>query len=175
MFHLLLITAADANCGHNPASPARAAAKAWSHANLTLALAAILSGCTTTASPPERHASRAPPPSASRAAAAITAAPLTYTAEVRRLSRADDRLFTDMMHAMGGVDFRDRALFPQATQRALTGIEVVVPYDNRETGIERWTIQHDGEMTATYIVRFKPDGKGGTYFSVAKDVGSVTP
>ena len=145
------------------------------HANLTLALAAILSGCTTTVTPPERHASPAPPPSASRAAPAVTAAPLTYTAEVRRSSHADDRLFTDMMHAMDGVDFLDRALFPQATQRALTSIEVVVPYDNRETGIERWTIQHDGEITATYLVRFKPDGKGGTYFSVAKDIGSATP
>jgi hypothetical protein len=144
------------------------------HATLTLALGATLSGCTTTASLPDRHASGAPPPSASRAAPAITAA-LTYTPEVRSSSRADDRLFTDMMHAMGGVDFLDRELFPQATQRALTSIEVVVPYDNRETGIERWTIQHDGEITATYMVRFKPDGKGGTYFSVAQDIGSVTP
>jgi len=74
-----------------------------------------------------------------------------------------------MTRAIGGVDFVGRILFPTATQRVLVRVEVVVPYDNRQTGIERWTIQHDGNVNASYIAHFSPDGKGGTNFAVSRD------
>jgi hypothetical protein len=94
---------------------------------------------------------------------------LTYTPEVRKMSYADNRLFHDMLNQIGGVGFADQAIFPDAKIRTITKIEAIVPYDNRKTGIERWTIQHDGQDSCSYIVKFIPDGGGGTTFAVQKD------
>ena len=94
---------------------------------------------------------------------------LTYTPEVRKMSYADNRLFHDMLSQIGGVGFADQAFFPDAKIRTITKIEVIVPYDNRQTGIERWTIQHDGQDSCSYTVKFIPDGVGGTTFAVQKD------
>src|SRR5262249_37812615 len=106
--------------------------------------------------------------------AASSPAQLKYAADVRKSSFASDRLFNDLTHAIGGVDFADRVSFPNVTTRILVRIEVITPYDNHQTGMERWTIQHDGGTTASYIVRFVPDGKGGTNFAVSKDKGTPT-
>src|SRR5215831_7572309 len=132
-----------------------------------LVSAVMLAGCATTAAPPQ------PQGSGANSRAAVTRAPLSYTPEVRKSSYADDRLFQDMIHALGGVDFVDRVMFPKATQRALIRIEVITPYHSGQAGVERWTIQHDADTTASYIVRFIPDPKGGTTFAVSKDKGSA--
>ena len=94
---------------------------------------------------------------------------LTYAPEVRKMSYADDRLFRDLLNAIGGVKFADEVSFPNAKERRITAIEALVPYDNRKTGIERWTIRHDGQDSCSYLVRFIPDGRGGTTFTVQKE------
>lgn len=137
-----------------------------------LTLVLILSACAApSATAPSAHTSPVASPSTGRPSPAVATAPLIYTPEVRRLSYADDRLFRDMVTGIAGVDFYDRVSFPKSTHRSLVGIEVVTPYDSRQTGVERWSIQHDGDVTATYIVRFMPDGRGGTNFAVARDKG----
>jgi hypothetical protein len=106
-------------------------------------LAVLLSGCATTSS--------------SR---------LTYTPEIRKMSYADNKLFRDMLTGIPGVKFVDEVIFPNAKERQITQIEAIVPYDSHKTGVERWTVQHDGRDTCSYIVRFIPDGRGGTTFAV---------
>ncbi len=88
---------------------------------------------------------------------------------VRKQSMADERLFRDVLMQRGGVGYADFVLYPNSTQKALTSIQVVVPYDNHKTGVERWTIQHDGQDSCTYLVKFIPDGHGGTTFTVQRD------
>ena len=116
---------------------------------LIAALTVFLAGCATTSS-----------------------SKLTYAPEIRKMSSADDRLFRAMLNAIGGVKFADEVSFPNAKERKITAIETIVPYDNRKTGIERWTIQHDGQDTSSYMVKFIPDGRGGTTFTVQKDTGT---
>jgi hypothetical protein len=113
---------------------------------LIIALAAFLAGCATT-----------------------TSSSIAYTPEVRKMSYADNKLFHDMLGSIGGVGFADETLFPNAKVRTITNIEAIVPYDNRKTGIERWTVQHDGQDSCSYIVKFIPDGAGGTTFTVQRD------
>ena len=85
------------------------------------------------------------------------------------MSYADERLFRDLWTAPGGVGFADVTMYPRARNKALTRIEVLTPYDNKKTGVERWYIQHDGQDTAAYLVKLIPDGHGGTTFTVQKD------
>jgi len=85
------------------------------------------------------------------------------------MSAADDRLFRDVFGGPGGVGFADRVMFPQARAKKITKIEVVVPYDNHHPGSERWTVEHDGRDSCAYLVKFLPDGHGGTTFSTQKD------
>jgi len=82
------------------------------------------------------------------------------------MSYASNRLFHDMLSGIGGVAFFDEVAHPNAKERRIVKIEVMVPYDNRKTGVERWTIKHDGDETVSYLVKFVPDGHGGTTFSV---------
>ncbi len=98
----------------------------------------------------------------------VMAAPerLQYTPEVRKQSYADNILFHDLVSAPGGVAMADEAFFPAAKERRIVSIEAVVPYDNRRVGIERWTIRHSETETVTYVVKFVPDGSGGTDFGV---------
>ena len=117
---------------------------------LIATLAVLLAGCATTSS-----------------------TGLTYTPEIRKMSYADNKLFRDLLSAIGGVKFADEVSFPNAKERRITGIEAIVPYDNHKTGVERWTVQHDGQDTCLYIVRFIPDGHGGTQFTVQKDDGKT--
>ena len=104
---------------------------------------------------------------------ATTSSPLTYTPEIRKMSYADNRLFRDMLSGIGGVGFADEVSFPNAKVRTVTKIEAIVPYDNRQTGVERWTVQHDGQDICSYIAKFIPDGRGGMTFAVQKDDGKT--
>ena len=105
--------------------------------------------------------------------ATIPPSQLSCAPEVRKMSYADDRLFRDVFGGMGGVGFADEVMFPNAKDKKITKIEAIVPYDNHKVGIERWTIQHDGQDTSSYIVRFIPDGHGGTTFQTKKDDGTT--
>jgi len=101
---------------------------------------------------------------------------LTCTPEIRKLSNADDRLFSDLLTQMGGVGFADESSFPEAKTRTLENIMVIVPYDNHQTGVERWTIEHDNpDDTASYTVKLIPDGHNGTTFSVQKEKEPTQP
>jgi hypothetical protein len=93
---------------------------------------------------------------------------LQYTPEARRQSYADKVLFHDLVSAPGGVAMADEAFYPAAKERTIVRIEAIVPYDNRRVGIERWTIRHSETETVTYIVKFVPDGNGGTDFGVGR-------
>jgi hypothetical protein len=78
-----------------------------------------------------------------------------------------------MLGGIGGAGFSDTVRFPKAKSRAVTKIEVIVPYDNVRTGIERWTIVHDDNLPTAYILYFVPDGHGGTRFGVKLDDGKT--
>lgn len=95
-------------------------------------------------------------------------AALVYTPEVRKMSFADEKLFTNLVMGIGGVTFADEVHYPDAKRRKLVRIEAAVPYNGREAGVERWEIEHDGGETVSYTVTYTPDGRGGTVFSVAK-------
>jgi hypothetical protein len=91
---------------------------------------------------------------------------LTYTPEVRRQTSASDTSFHDLLTALGGVGHSDRVAYPEAKERTIVQIEVLLPYDNHRAGSERWTIRHDGGKTAVYQVSLIPDGEGATDFTV---------
>lgn len=99
---------------------------------------------------------------------------MTCAPDVRKMSHVDDRLFRDVFGGMGGVGFADEVMFPNAKAKVITKINVIVPYDSHNVGIERWTVQHDGQDTCSYIVKFTPDGHGGTSFSTQKDDGKTS-
>lgn len=88
------------------------------------------------------------------------------------MSYADERLFCDLLTQIGGIGFAEHVMFPHVKSREVVNIEAIVPYDNRKTGVERWTIKHDDQEICSYLVRFIPDGQGGTTFSVKKDRGT---
>lgn len=92
-----------------------------------LAMIALLAGCGTTR---EAH--------------------MTVEPGVRAMSFADERLFRDILMARGGVGFADFVMYPHATQKTLTSIQVITAYHNNNTGVERWTIQHDGQDSCSY-------------------------
>lgn len=93
---------------------------------------------------------------------------IAYTPEVRKQSSASDISFHDLLTAIGGVGYSDRAAYPNAKERTLVRIEVLLPYDNQRTGSERWTIRHDTNEIAVYQVTLVPDGEGSTDFHVSK-------
>lgn len=111
-----------------------------------IAIVGLLAGCGTT---PEAH--------------------MTIEPGVRAMSFADGRLFRDILMSRGGVGFADFVLYPHAKEKTLTSIQVITAYHNNNTGEERWTIQHDGQDSCSYIVTLIPDGRGGTTFTVQKD------
>jgi hypothetical protein len=76
-------------------------------------------------------------------------------------------MFRDLLASPGGVGFADSMFYPDARSRVLTDIEVVSPYSSEQQGIERWYVQHDGEVTVSYLVELNSDGAGGTYFSTS--------
>ena len=100
---------------------------------------------------------------------------LTCTTDIRKMSYADERLFRDLMTGTGGILYTDCVLFPRVKSSEIVSIEAVVPYDNIKTGVERWTIRHDGQNTCAYILKFIPDGHGGTKFTVQLDDGTTKP
>jgi hypothetical protein len=84
-------------------------------------------------------------------------------------SSADETLFRDVLTKHGGVAYADYVLYPDVTQKALTHIQVITPYDNHNIGVERWTVEHIGQGSVSYLVKFIPDGHGGTTFTVQRD------
>jgi hypothetical protein len=91
---------------------------------------------------------------------------LTYTPEVRRQSSSSDTSFHDLLTAIGGVGSADSVAYPNARERTLVRVDVLLPYDNQRIGSERWTVRHDANETAVYQVTLVPDGEGATDFSV---------
>jgi hypothetical protein len=91
-----------------------------------------------------------------------------YTQEVRSQSFTSNVLFHDLLTAIGGVGRLDESTYPQTKERTIIRIQVILPYDLQKTGIERWTIRHDGDKVAVYQVALIPDGEGSTDFSVTK-------
>ncbi len=91
---------------------------------------------------------------------------LQYDPEIRKQSRASPILFHDLVSAPGGVAMVDEVQHPNAARRRIVRIEVATPYDGKQTGVERWTIDHGDGPTSTYTVTLAPDGQGGTNFSV---------
>lgn len=90
---------------------------------------------------------------------------LFYSSAVRRRSSADDRLFRDLVNAIGGVKFVDQITYPDAKKRRLTEIQTLKPYQDGKDGLERWIVQHESDSCA-YLVTLLSDGAGGTTFSV---------
>jgi esterase/lipase superfamily enzyme len=90
--------------------------------------------------------------------------------EVRKMSTTDDALFRDLLTKSGGVAHADMVLYPRSQQKTLTRIEVLTPYDNRQTGQERWFIQHEGGKTTAYLVNLIPNGKDSTTFIVHREL-----
>jgi hypothetical protein len=107
--------------------------------------------------------------------AGCATATLSVSPEARGASLADKTLFHDLLKAVGGVGFVDRVYYPNAQKSNVIRIEVVAPYNAGQSWSERWHIQHDGQETATYIIRFTPDGKGGTYFSTNREKPESQP
>jgi hypothetical protein len=93
---------------------------------------------------------------------------LTYAPEVRRQSSASDTSFQDLLTVIGGVGYVDSVAYPNAKERTLVRVEVILPYDNQRIGSERWTVRHDTNEIAVYQVTLVPDGEGATDFSVSK-------
>jgi hypothetical protein len=97
----------------------------------------------------------------------------SYAPEIRRSTFADDVLFHDLLGAPGGVGMVDEVFFPKAKERKIIHIEIKVPYDGRQAGVERWTIEHAEGDDIAYRVNLIPDGQGGTTFAVEKDQGKT--
>lgn len=93
---------------------------------------------------------------------------VTYTPDVQRESSVSIPLFHDLLNAYGGVGRADDAAFPNAKERKLVSIDVILPYSNNGTGSEHWSIQHEGNKVAVYEVILIPDGEGSTDFSVSR-------
>ena len=94
---------------------------------------------------------------------------MTIPPEVRNMSATDETLFRDLLTKHGGVAHADFVAYPRSNRRTLTHIEVLTPYDNRQTGEERWFIAHKGGETAVYQVKLIPSGRGGTMFTVQRE------
>ena len=87
---------------------------------------------------------------------------------MRKQSFASDVLFNDLINGETGIGAADKFFFPDAEVRKVTEIKVEVPYNNKETGVEHWRVQHDGKGSSTYILKLNPDGHGGTTWSIAQ-------
>ena len=105
---------------------------------------------------------------AAKAEEEVTTGLVAYTAKVRKQSFASDVLFNDLINGETGIGAADKFFFPDAEVRKVTEIKVEVPYNNKETGVEHWTVQHDGKGSSTYILKLNPDGHGGTTWSIAQ-------
>jgi hypothetical protein len=101
-------------------------------------------------------------------AAIASTSKLTYSPEVRKQSLASDTTFHDLLTVIGGVGYSDRAAYPNAKERTLVRIEVLLPYDSQKAGCERWTIRHDSNEIAVYQVILVPGWEGSTDFDVSK-------
>ena len=60
---------------------------------------------------------------------------ITYTPEVRRQSVASDPLFHDLLTAIGGVGYADKAAYPNAKERTLVGSRCFSPTTTRRLAV----------------------------------------
>jgi hypothetical protein len=100
---------------------------------------------------------------------ALAGTPLEVAPKVRAKSMCGDVLFNDVLNMPGGIRTWDEINFPNAKQRRVVDIEVVVPLSSARsrTGVERWTVERDGKGACYYTVELIPDGSGGTYIVTA--------
>jgi hypothetical protein len=98
---------------------------------------------------------------------------MTIPPEVRNMSATDETLFHDVLTKQGGVAHADFVAYPRSKGRTLARIEVLTPYDNRQTGEERWFIEHNGGDTASYLVKLIPGGRAGTIFTVQRELAAA--
>ncbi|HEX7652678.1 MAG TPA: hypothetical protein VF607_04170 [Verrucomicrobiae bacterium] len=94
-------------------------------------------------------------------------------AAVAKDSKLTGDLFAEAIDGPGGLGGVDEALFPRAKNKQVIKIEVLKPFENHQTGLERWTVQHDNKETCAYLIRIIPDANGGTTFITFKDDGSL--
>jgi hypothetical protein len=91
---------------------------------------------------------------------------MTIRPEVRKQSSCDDVLFRDLLTKRGGLGHANWLWFPKVKQSVVTKIEVVTPYDNKHTGVERWFVQHDDGEICVFLVKLRPDNKHETDWAV---------
>ena len=98
-----------------------------------------------------------------------------FSKSINRLSHARNKytrsaiyLFHDLLTAIGGVGHSDEVAYPNPKERTLVRIEVLLRYDDKKIGSERWTIRHDANSFAVYQVTLVPDEEGSTDFTVSK-------
>ncbi|MFM8406428.1 MAG: hypothetical protein ACKN94_03820, partial [Pirellulaceae bacterium] len=89
--------------------------------------------------------------------------PVAVPPEVRIKSMCDDVLFEDVTNGAAGIRLLDRVNFPQARDRRVVDIEVLIPPGGERNAVERWTVSREGGGTCYYTVRLLPDGTGGTH------------
>ena len=89
--------------------------------------------------------------------------PVAVPPEVRIKSMCDDVLFEDVTNGAAGIRVLDRVNFPQARDRRVVDIEVLIPPGGERNAVERWTVSREGGGTCYYTVRLLPDGTGGTH------------
>jgi len=85
-----------------------------------------------------------------------------------KYTRSAIYLFHDLLTAIGGVGHSDEVAYPNPKERTLVRIEVLLRYDDKKIGSERWTIRHDANSFAVYQVTLVPDEEGSTDFTVSK-------
>jgi hypothetical protein len=88
--------------------------------------------------------------------------PVEVSREVRIKSMCDDVLFDHITNGAAGIRMLDRVNFPQARDRRVVDIEVVIPPGGDRNAIERWTVAREGGGTCYYTVTLIPDEMGGT-------------
>lgn len=88
--------------------------------------------------------------------------PVAVPPEVRIKSMCDDMLFEDVTNGAAGVRMIDRINFPEARNRRVVDIEVLIPPGGERNAVERWTVTREGGGTCYYTVTLVPDSTGGT-------------
>lgn len=89
--------------------------------------------------------------------------PLKIAPEIKMKSMANEQLFYDMSEGAAGVNVIDSINFPTAKNREVVDIEVIMPAGSFRNGVERWTIQHDGESECYYTITLIEGQSGGTF------------
>jgi hypothetical protein len=94
---------------------------------------------------------------------------LNCSSEIRKMSHVDNAQFRALLGGIGGIAMMDEAIFPNVKEREIVEIKVITLCLNGKTGVERWTIKHDGNQTAAYLVKLIPDFRGNTHTTIEQD------